>query len=177
MQRKLGISVALVVLVFIAGLASGYAKTVHAAGSCVYEGFEASVLQGTDKGLSLQGKLELSADDSGKLTGLYSVYGGQPMHVAGQVYGSLIGLIFDARSKEDDPPTFVYGTGTIIGNFSDCHPDIGGTLSGPASDDLGTWSDICRPSRPGIPPGSILCVSPPPPPPNPVPPLDSPFLN
>ena len=183
MRRKIGVSLLVAVIMSIMAFASIFNKSVRAAGSCVYEGFEATVLQGTNKGLTLQGPLELSADEDGRLTGLLNVHGGRPMHVAGQVNGSLIGLIFDARAAEGDPLTFVYGTGVIIGEFSECNPDIGGTLTGPAVDDLGSWSNACSPvttdgPRPGLPRTvPIICQPPPPPTPNPVPPLQSPFLN
>src|SRR5262249_24923830 len=118
MRRKIGVSLAVAAIMSMMVLASIFNTTVHAASSCFYEGFEATILQGTHKGLTLQGPLELSADEDGKLTGLLNVYGGQPMLVAGQVSGSLIGLVFDARASNDDPLTFIYGTGVIIGDFS-----------------------------------------------------------
>src|SRR5690349_2842151 len=121
MRRKIGVSLAVVALMSIMVFAGMFSKTALATSSCVYEGFEATILQGTHKGLTLQGPLELSANDDGQLTGVLNVYGGRPMLVAGQVNGSLIGLIFDARETEDDPLTFIYGTGVIIGDFSDCN--------------------------------------------------------
>ncbi len=169
-----------VVLLIAIVVAASLYQPVFAQTTCTYEGFEATILQGTNAGLTLQGALELTADASGKLTGLLHLIDGHHMHVAGQVTGSLIGLMFDARATADDPLTFVYGTGVILGDFADCHPgSIGGTLTGPAYDDMGTWSDPCYPryGRPGLPPPPIVCVPPPPPPPNPIPTIPSPFLN
>lgn len=179
MLKPKAVWASVVLLIAIVVAASLY-QPVLAQTTCTYEGFEATILQGTNAGLTLQGALELSADASGRLTGLLHVIDGRHLHVAGQVTGSLIGLMFDVRATADDPLTFVYGTGVILGDFADCHQgSIGGTLTGPAYDDMGTWSDPCYPrrGRPGLSEPPIICVPPPPPPPNPIPTIPSPFLN
>lgn len=160
----------IITIIVIASLST----PVFAQQTCTYDGFEATVLQGTDAGLSLQGSLELTADATGALSGMLTTNEGRQLHVAGQITGRLIGLVFDARSTADDPLTFIFGTGVLAGKFSSCTPGIGGTLTGPAPDDLGSWADPCG-HRPGVPPRIPCDPNPPTPAPYPIPQIPNPF--
>jgi hypothetical protein len=108
--------------------------------ACEVRDFEATVLQGKDAGLSLQGTLILQADATGRLTTRLTPKAGNPTQGSGQVNGRAINLFFDLGAGKN-----IFGTGTLDHDFAECTGVLGGTFAGPDRADTGTWGCSCCP--------------------------------
>jgi hypothetical protein len=95
--------------------------------------FEAGIYSGPDKGMMLNGKLELNVS-AGKATGTLTSADGQQTPVSGQIGGQAINLVFKLGEKR-----YLFGVGTSVSDFSECGGAAGGPLVGPAPGDSGDW--------------------------------------
>lgn len=125
-----------------AGQAPANATTgaTAARAACEVRDFEATVLQGKDTGLSVQGTLILQADTSGRLTTQLKTKDGNTTRGSGQVNGRAINLFFDLGGGKN-----IFGTGTLDHDFAACTGVLGGALAGPDRTDTGAWGCLCCP--------------------------------
>jgi hypothetical protein len=108
--------------------------------ACEVRDFEATVLQGKDSGLTLQGTLIVQADATGRLTTRLTTKEGNTTRGSGQVTGRAINLEFDLGGGKH-----IFGTGTLDHDFADCTGALGGTFAGPDRADTGAWGCSCCP--------------------------------
>ena len=108
--------------------------------ACEVRNFEATVLQGKNAGLSLQGTLILQADANGRLTTRLTPKTRNATSGSGQVNGRAINLFFDLGAGKN-----IFGTGTLDHDFAECKGVLGGTFAGPDRADTGTWGCNCCP--------------------------------
>ena len=108
--------------------------------ACEVRDFEATVLQGKNAGLSLQGTLILQADATGRLITRLTPKTGNATQGSGQVNGRAINLFFDLGGGKN-----IFGTGTLDHDFAECKGVLGGTFAGPDRADTGTWGCSCCP--------------------------------
>jgi hypothetical protein len=108
--------------------------------ACEVRNFEATVLQGKNAGLTLQGTLILQADAAGRLMTRLTPKTGNATRGSGQVNGRAINLFFDLGAGKN-----IFGTGTLDHDFAECKGVLGGTFAGPDRADTGTWGCSCCP--------------------------------
>jgi hypothetical protein len=124
-------------VIFAAALAAisfVFARAQDTADSYTCTGdFEAGIYSGPDKGLMLNGKLELSMD-TGKVKGTFTGSDGKSVTVTGQAEGQAVNLAFQLGEKR-----YLFGVGTSVEDFSQCGGAAGGPLVGPQPGDSGDW--------------------------------------
>jgi hypothetical protein len=115
-------------------LRSGTAGHAASAATLVIRGFEATVYQGPDKGLSLVGTLTVQYDRTGALTGRFDAQQGQAVPVSGQFTDAAINLIFYLGQGKH-----IFGVGTFGQEPGHHGWFVGDPLVGPSSGDSGDW--------------------------------------
>ena len=108
--------------------------------ACEVQNFEATVLEGKNKGLAMEGHLTLQADAGGNLQIQLKTNDGKTVKGGGQVLGHAINLYFDLGNDQ-----YIFGTGTLENSFADCKGTLGGTFAGPDRSDSGGWGCSCCP--------------------------------
>ena len=107
--------------------------------------FSATIYQGPDRGLTLQGLLELTGGQGGRLSGRLTPASGAAVPVSGQLTGTAISLVFYLPGGKQ-----VFGVGAIGQDPDSKRWVAGGPLVGPGPGDSGDWSicfqcDPCEP--------------------------------
>jgi hypothetical protein len=109
--------------------------------SCTFKQFSATVYQGPDRGLSVQGQLTLQVNQTGSLSGTLKQTSGPDVSVVGQADGRAINLVFNLGQNR-----LLFGVGTLQQDIHSCAGAAGGPLVGPNGPDSGNWG---TPSKPG----------------------------
>jgi hypothetical protein len=100
--------------------------------------FTATIYYGPDKGFSLHGALSLRVIHDGQFSGSFVRRHAAAVPVSGQQGGFAIALAFDLGGGR-----YLFGSGTLMRDRSG-KMIVGGTFTGPASADFGSWdSSYC----------------------------------
>jgi hypothetical protein len=96
--------------------------------------FQARVQRGPDTGLALRGRLHISVDASGRLTGQLATDSGM-VAITGEAVGRSISMVL-----APSPDRILFAVGAGLTDVMTCQPPMGGPLTGPRSSDAGDWS-------------------------------------
>lgn len=103
--------------------------------------FSATVRQGPNAGTTYLGYLALVVAADGATTGVFLTDDEQTIHVAGQLVGHSVNLLFTPAGGGE-----IFGVGTSLADLAMCHgafyTPMGGPLVGPGEGDLGDWAVI-----------------------------------
>jgi hypothetical protein len=134
MIRRLTIAVTAALL---AALALGTGPAAASTIATCSGSFEGTVYHGPDAGFTLTGRIAVSVEDSGAVTGTLTRDDGTTVAISGYVAGNSIHLAFAL------PEGTVSGTGDLVGNdFATCTGTATGSLHGPAPADTGNWGIV-----------------------------------
>ena len=104
--------------------------------------FTATVRQGPSSGTNLVGKLNVTIDETGVISGsvILNDADSTEIPVDGQVVGRAINMALDLSTAKN-PGVYVFGVGTAIDPIQSetCGTALGGPFVGPAKGDSGDW--------------------------------------
>jgi hypothetical protein len=123
-------------------------------GTSIAGGFSATIYQGSDKGKTFVGQLELTASSGGRLTGKLVRNSGTAIPVSGQLTGVAINLVFYLPGSKH-----IFGVGTFGQDPTSKQWAVGGPLVGPGKGDSGDWDMACLLCRTGTDGGIIACIA------------------